>query len=201
MERCRLVRPQGDGCVQGRNRVAGRRHRQAGRGVSSSRIFGRRRPEIPGDRMSELSTARVRLMGFLDHGGRERLPQLAAHAQGTYDCWVEEEWEEEADIACRKEFMRLETQFTAQAVAPPVVAGTAMNSRYQVFFDFDRSNISPDAAKNSPGCRGQFGQGQSHPHRHHRPYQLVRDRPVQSGPVGTPGRCGQGRTGQGRRVA
>ena len=108
--------------------------------------------QVPPDRLPELSAAHDRLTWFLDNGGRDRQPLLAAHAQGTWDCWVEEEWEKETDIACRTEFLKLETQFTgklSQATTTSTVAKAADtgSGSYQVFFDFDRSNISPDAAR------------------------------------------------------
>ncbi len=102
--------------------------------------------QVPPDRLPELSAAHERLAGFLDNGGRDRQPLLAAHAQGTWDCWVEEEWEKETNIACRTEFLKLETQFTTKMTTAAPVADTA-NRSYEVFYDFDRSNISPDAAK------------------------------------------------------
>jgi len=105
--------------------------------------------QIPAARVPEVSSAHDRLLAFLDGGGRDRQPMIAAHAQGLYDCWVEEEWEKDDDIACRRDFLSLETQFTvvqkwqpASATAPAVKP-----TSIQVFFDFDRSNITDGAAK------------------------------------------------------
>lgn len=102
------------------------------------------------DRVAELSAAHGRLVGFLDDGGRDRQPAVAAHAQAVYDCWVEEEWEWEkaADIACRTEFLQTEKQFTPMvATAQPAAAAESIRKAYQVFFDWDRYNISESAAK------------------------------------------------------
>ncbi len=46
--------------------------------------------------IEELAPARQRLIGVLDRGGRESLPQLAAVAQARFDCWIEaqeESWQ------------------------------------------------------------------------------------------------------------
>jgi len=108
--------------------------------------------QIPADRVPELSAAHGRLVAFLDGVGRDRQPVLAAHAQATYDCWVEEEWEKEADIACRTEFLRIQSQLvivqttTTSTSSTTSTAGTAKQTPFQVFFDFDRSNISDGAA-------------------------------------------------------
>lgn len=104
---------------------------------------------VPPERVGELSAARQRLMGFLDFGGRDRQPAFAAHAQAIYDCWIEEEWERDADVECRTEFMRIETQFKVIQTETKNKGGTmgAKANTFEVFFDFDRSNISPTAAQ------------------------------------------------------
>ncbi|WP_158240713.1 OmpA family protein [Telmatospirillum siberiense] len=99
-----------------------------------------------------LLAARGRLMAFLDGGGRERSPAIAASAQTFFDCWLEEDWEPDDDTQCRAEFMRLETQFTvASTAATTTTTSTTAAARvvntFQVFFDFDRSNIAETAAR------------------------------------------------------
>ena len=109
---------------------------------------------IPSARVPELSGARARLVAFLDGGGRDLQPVVAAHAQGLYDCWLEEEWEGDTNIDCRAEFLKIEKQFkVVQTVqtAPAATAGAvgavgARMNTFQVFFDFDRSNIDESAA-------------------------------------------------------
>jgi outer membrane protein OmpA-like peptidoglycan-associated protein len=97
----------------------------------------------------ELLAARVRLMTFLDGGGRDRLPVVAARAQGYFDCWLEEAWEPDVVTQCRDEFLKIESQFTmtaAAATVPPPAAARMVNT-FQVFFDFDRYNIEVTAAQ------------------------------------------------------
>ena len=103
--------------------------------------------EIPAADVAELSKQRERLVAFLDSGGRDRLPLLSARAQTLYDCWLEEEWEGdgESDVDCRDEFMKLDLQFKIAQV--PASTTVMRVNTVQVFFDFDRSNISPIAAR------------------------------------------------------
>ncbi len=104
---------------------------------------------VPSDRVAELSAAHGRLLRFLDRGGRDRQPDVAAHAQGVYDCWVEEEWEwvKPADIACRTDFLQTEQRFAPVVAAAPSPVVQPMRYHAQVFFDWDRSNIKPGAAE------------------------------------------------------
>jgi OOP family OmpA-OmpF porin len=97
----------------------------------------------------ELQAARGRLMTFLDGGGRNNLPVLAAHAQGFFECWLEEAWEADIVSECRNGFLSLESQFTITATAAPAAPAAAarMVNTFQVFFDFDRSNIEVTAAQ------------------------------------------------------
>ena len=71
-------------------------------------------PEKPGDHdlpegsVAELEEARQWLVEALADGGREMVPELAAHTQRMYDCWVEEQEEnrQPSDIAaCRAGFL------------------------------------------------------------------------------------------------
>jgi OOP family OmpA-OmpF porin len=102
------------------------------------------------DRVPDLAAARGRLIAFLDGGGRDLQPVLAAHAQGLYDCWLEEAWEtDDADSSCRTDFLALILQnkvVQTTTVTKPPVAQQKMNI-FQVFFDFDRSDISDGAAR------------------------------------------------------
>jgi OOP family OmpA-OmpF porin len=106
--------------------------------------------QVRPEHLAELAAAHGRLVAFLDNGGREHQPQIAAHAQAVYDCWVEEEWEweETEDITCRSDFLWTERQFTpvTAAATPPAPVASAIQRTYQVFFDWDRYDISEGAA-------------------------------------------------------
>lgn len=99
-----------------------------------------------------LVAARSRLMAFLDGGGRERSPAVAASAQAYFDCWLEEDWEPDDDTQCRAAFTKLETQFTMAATATTATISSTntaarIENAFQVFFDFDRSTIGDAAAR------------------------------------------------------
>jgi OOP family OmpA-OmpF porin len=129
-------------------------------------------PEDPGrwmeaiDARYELLAARERLIKALNIGGRDQMPDDAAKAQVMYDCWVEEtaEGDQPGDIAfCKDGFeeavSKIEEAFKpapppppppppAPAPAAPAAAPAPEPPArdYLVFFDFDRSNVRPDAA-------------------------------------------------------
>lgn len=109
--------------------------------------------QIPAERVPELSAAHGHLLTILDGGGRDQQPAIAARAQAFYDCWVEEEWEQdEKNIpVCRAGYQNAIAQFTVpQAQAAPVAPAAAFapkSNTFEVFFDFDRSNISESAAR------------------------------------------------------
>jgi OmpA-OmpF porin, OOP family len=113
--------------------------------------------DIPADRQAELAAARQRLVTDLDGGARDAKPQLAAKAQVSFDCWVEEQdialgrWVDGHDDlhqarmdACKNSFMtalgEIEKKETAGA-APSAMAP----ENYTVYFDFDKSTITPAA--------------------------------------------------------
>ncbi len=111
--------------------------------------------DIPADRQAELAAARQRLVTDLDGGARDAKPQLAAKAQVSFDCWVEEQdislgrWVDGHDDlhqarmdACKNsmlmaldEIEKKETTSTVPSVVSP--------ANYTVYFDFDKSTITP----------------------------------------------------------
>jgi OOP family OmpA-OmpF porin len=100
----------------------------------------------------DLAQQRQRLVSVLDAGARERNPALAARAQGKYDCWVEQQEEnwQALDIAeCRKDFLDAMAELERPlAAAPPAAAQPAPPAavrEYRVYFEFDRSNLTPEA--------------------------------------------------------
>ncbi len=95
--------------------------------------------DLPAEKVDELSQARGRLMAALDGGARESNPEVAAHAQGMFDCWVEQQEEnhQEDDIArCRDEFLK-----AMETLEGKPMMGVEPNT-YIVLFDWDRSDIN-----------------------------------------------------------
>lgn len=104
--------------------------------------------DLPADRVDEMAQARARLVELLDAGGRDAAPELAARAQGRFDCWVEQQEENhqfDHIAACRDEFYRALAELEAAMAPPAQPAEPAMAPEtYIVYFDFDKSDIRPD---------------------------------------------------------
>jgi OOP family OmpA-OmpF porin len=105
--------------------------------------------DLPAERVDELTAARAKLVGLLDAGARDRVAEPAARAQTRFDCWVEQQEENhQADhiAACRDQFFAALAELETAAPAP-AVAALIQPETYVVYFDFDKSNIKPDAAQ------------------------------------------------------
>jgi len=101
---------------------------------------------------TQMAQARVRLVTDLDNGGRDRFPALAARAQVAYDCWLErteDDWAHEIDGACHKQFVatldELERNLHGVAAVPPAAAKASPARQYNVYFEFDKSDLTPQA--------------------------------------------------------
>lgn len=107
--------------------------------------------EVPLKTRNELATGRTRLVTVLDGGARGRDPALAARAQERYDCWVErmeDDWRTAINGPCHTEFVAALNQLegAVQPAAAPAVPPTAAH-QYNVYFDWDKSVLTPDAHK------------------------------------------------------
>jgi OOP family OmpA-OmpF porin len=64
---------------------------------------------IPSHAVREIDGYYRRLIPVLNNGARKNQPKLAARAQATFDCWVEqqeENWQSKDIAACRGDFLR-----------------------------------------------------------------------------------------------
>jgi OOP family OmpA-OmpF porin len=121
--------------------------------------------EIPEANVEELSKARNRLVAALDASGRSKAPTSAAHAQGMFDCWVQEQEEniQPEDIAaCRAGFfgaivavenaLRPAPEPMVEAEPEPEPEPMALpevempSTHYVIYFDFNSADISADAS-------------------------------------------------------
>lgn len=128
-------------------------------------------PDVPGEKGfvpvklgNELLAARQRLAGVLQNNATTRNPTLAARAQGAFDCWVDEaadpifavegEWLNSKVQNCRRDFESAMTELEgarpaaaapAPAASPAPAAPVRADQSFLVFFDFDRSNLTPEA--------------------------------------------------------
>lgn len=100
---------------------------------------------------ADLAAARVRLVKALDGNAPSRLPALTATAQVKFDCWVEQQdegWQTDDIAACRKDFLAAMDAIEASAKpAPQPAAVKPATDRFQIFFDFNQSKLTPEAAK------------------------------------------------------
>ena len=96
---------------------------------------------LPDGALDALARSRRRLVALFDGGARQRAPELAAKAQFLFDCWVEqqeENWQVAHIAACRD---GLDSAFAQLQAATP--EGTPN----LVYFDFDKSALSPAAER------------------------------------------------------
>lgn len=101
--------------------------------------------KIPAEAQGALAEARRNLMDALNAGARTAKPAAAARAQASFDCWMQEQEEnfQPEDIKwCRDRFDAAMAEIGTPAPAPaPQV--TFVN--FTVYFDFDKSSITPAA--------------------------------------------------------
>jgi len=122
--------------------------------------------EVPLQTRDELATGRRRLMTALDNGGRDRLPTVAARAQERYDCWVErmeDDWRTAINGPCHAEFVAAlnELEGHVAPAAAPAVAPTATR-QFNVYFDWDKSVLTPDARQIVDKVAAQVKSDNSH---------------------------------------
>ena len=109
--------------------------------------------EVPLQTRDELANVRRRLVAALDGGARERLPAVAARAQERYDCWVErmeDDWRTAINGPCHAEFIAALDELEHGAVQPAAAAQKpppAAARQYNVYFDWDKSVLTPAAHK------------------------------------------------------
>jgi OOP family OmpA-OmpF porin len=100
--------------------------------------------QLPADKVDELSSARERLVAVLTEDNKQAEPQLTAQALASFNCWVEQQREnfQPTDIAnCRDSFYQALEALEARRAGFPEAVSLASD----VFFDFDRYTIRPDA--------------------------------------------------------
>ena len=120
-----------------------------GRNVLPDEVADR---DVPEAAVGELNAARTRLMAALDAGSRDRMPNESAQAQARFDCWIEQQEENfqyDHISACRDDLMALIATLEAQPVAaapePEPATAAVAQGPYLVFFDWDKSDITPEA--------------------------------------------------------
>ncbi len=100
---------------------------------------------LPPENQPELASARRRLLAALNAGGRAIAPKKAAHAQASFDCWVEqqeENFQPEHIAQCRKGFYQ-----SVKHVEDGLSVAAASPDAFTIFFNFDSADLLPDQAK------------------------------------------------------
>ncbi|MCK6418340.1 MAG: OmpA family protein, partial [Alphaproteobacteria bacterium] len=112
---------------------------------------------LTAENAKELGAARGRLIVMLDQGARETAPALAARAQASFDCWIEqqeENWQNGDVAACKSAFAKAVQELEASVKVPPPPVETVVqplspfnvdatrpmapeNAMYLVFFNWN----------------------------------------------------------------
>ncbi len=94
---------------------------------------------LPADKVAEIQDAYARLNARLAEGFRDADPEKAGVAIGSFDCWIEQQEEnfQAADIAACRD------AFEAAMYVEPAPEMISLDS--DVFFDFDKYDIKPEA--------------------------------------------------------
>jgi OmpA-OmpF porin, OOP family len=113
--------------------------------------------EVPDQYRSQLADGRRRLVAALDGGARQSAPDTAAHAQVSYDCWVEHmevNWWQAINGSCHGQFVAALAQLEKPVAevpskplvqapaAEPAASGTSTR-QFRVYFDFNKSVLTP----------------------------------------------------------
>lgn len=120
--------------------------------------------EVPYALRTKLAQARAGLVAALDGGARERAPALAARAQERYDCWVErmeDNWVTAQNGACARDFFAAMNELEGKTATRTTVAPTP-TSLVNVFFEFDRARLTPEARQIVTQVANQMKAGNLH---------------------------------------
>jgi OmpA-OmpF porin, OOP family len=106
--------------------------------------------------LAELNSERARLIAELDNGGRTDFPMVAAMAQTSFDCWVEEAEEgpeHNGPVAdhqvrelgkCRADYLTAMEELTAEEMMEEeVVFVDPVATEFIVYFGWDVAELSP----------------------------------------------------------
>ncbi len=103
---------------------------------------------IPPNMLPELMAGYEKLMAVLTPQYRKSEPELTAHAQFLYDCWVEqqeENWQPDDIAACRDGFYGIVDKLQGNLAEPEAPQPLVMSSAYIVFFDWNSAALTTAA--------------------------------------------------------
>lgn len=99
---------------------------------------------VRNDRIPELAAARERLIVAMERGARDVAPEMTAHTQVHYDCWIEqseEGWQYDDIRACRAEYYKSMAE-VEYLLGHHVVQGPTAHA---VLFKLDDHNLNAEA--------------------------------------------------------
>jgi OmpA-OmpF porin, OOP family len=100
---------------------------------------------IPPDRLAESKKSDARLDAVIAAGAKTGAPADLATAQASFDCMIRD-WRavfKAVADGCRKRFEDATAKLEKRA---PAVAAEPTATNFWIYFDFDKSNVRPDAA-------------------------------------------------------
>ena len=98
--------------------------------------------ELAPEHVDELTAARARMMGAFDREGRRKAPFASARAQTAFDCWLEQQEENDID-----DIARCKADFEAAMAEVEDALSSDLDNVYVVFFAWDKAIITPVAAQ------------------------------------------------------
>ena len=112
--------------------------------------------ELTPEQVDELTAARARLMAGLDGEGRRKAPLAMARAQVAFDCWLEQE--EENDV---NDIARCKSEFENAMAGVEEALASDIDNVYIVFFAWDRSVITPVSQTILENAANDFANGEA----------------------------------------
>ena len=105
--------------------------------------------QLPAEKLNEMAAARRKIITAVYRGSVDKLPEVSAEAQVRFDCWMqeqEENFQPEDIAACRDGFEKAMKRIDiAMVPEEPLRATTDDRLVFDVFFDFDKDELSPVA--------------------------------------------------------
>lgn len=104
--------------------------------------------KLPQDKLDEMGAARARMLELLNASARDKFPSEAAHTQGRFDCWVEQQEENHQPdhiAACRDEFYAALAALEELMAPPEEVIIDIVPESFLVYFAFDSAILSQEA--------------------------------------------------------
>ncbi|MEZ5823465.1 MAG: OmpA family protein [Geminicoccaceae bacterium] len=98
--------------------------------------------ELSPEHVDELTAARARIMAAFGQEAQRKAPFASARAQVAFDCWLEQQEENDLD-----DIARCKADFEAAMAEVEDALSSDIDNVYVIFFAWDKTNITPVAEK------------------------------------------------------